>query len=129
MKRLAIACLFVSGCEVAPVDGKPDHPVPSKDELSYLQIKGAILRDARLRRKLNHHLDEGRREPVAAVSPEFPIEQLETIVLRNDPKEQRDGVSETALYSPSTETYLYHYVGGPKSLDVWMGPFPLARSK
>jgi len=125
MRRLAVVCLLIYGCEVSPEDDRHDHQVLSNDQSSYFHIKAKILTDVRVGRELQLHLDKGRKEPGIPGSSEFRLQELEAFVLRDDPKEQGEAVTEAAFYSPSTRTYFYHYVGGPNRIDVWMGPFAL----
>jgi len=127
--RLVIICLIIAGCQVSPEDDRHDHPILSDDQASYFHIKAKILTDVRIWRELHLHLERGRKQPGNPGSAGFRLQEFEAFVLRDDPKEQRDAVTEIAFYSPSTGAYFYHYLGGPKSLDVWMGPFSLTPSK
>ena len=128
MRRFAVVCLLAAGCE----GGSTDAVIhPDSEDLDWyvdgsnFQIKFSILMDVRVRRELNLHLDQGRKEPVAPGFGVLSPHELVTYELRCDAKVLPDGVTETALYSSSAKQYFYHYVGGPRNLDVWMGPFPL----
>jgi hypothetical protein len=112
----------------------------TKEELnagpSYHQMKGAILNDVRRWRLLEAKLDEGRpsceqisigEDKVARCATDQ--ETFEFYALRDDMLDQPYRVVETAYYCRKEFVYYYHYVGGPKALDVWLGPYPLRRER
>jgi hypothetical protein len=44
-------------------------------------------------------------------------------------KDQLHRVEESAYYCRKDSIYFYHYVGGRRGLNVWMGPYPLKRER
>ena len=49
-------------------------------------------------------------------------EEMEVYSLKKDLADQPYRVEETAYYCRKESQYFYHYVGGRKKLDVWLGP-------
>jgi hypothetical protein len=103
----------------------------------YHQMKGALLNDIRIWRELDKKVaDEGKREvPVAyTIVQGIPIcgtdqTEFEVYRLKEDLIDQPYRVDETAYLCRKEKVYYYHYVGGPRKLDVWMGPYRLDRKR
>jgi len=97
------------------------------------QLHAAILSDVRRWRFLDRHLDEGVRTCSAWKAEGdktlCTADQVEMtlFILRSDLQDQPYRVEETAYYCPKESVYYYHYTGGPKQLDVWLGPYKIDR--
>lgn len=137
MKPWAVVLLVLSGCafDLRP----PEESLRgfTREELEAgptdRQMHAAILNDVRRWRGLEHHLDDG----VPACSA-FKPDGVRTICvadeteisifqLRSDLQDQPYRVDETAYYCSKEGVYYYHYVGGPRRLDVWLGPYKIDR--
>lgn len=100
---------------------------------SDIGLHAAILSDVRRERFLDRHLDEGTStcggfryegaKPVC-VADESDMVHFE---LRKDPQDRAYRVDETAYLCRKESVYYYHYEGGPRKLDVWLGPFRIDR--
>lgn len=135
MRRWTAVLLLAGGCNLRP----PDHEIRgfTKEELeagpTYHSMKGAILNDVRRWRQLELKLDEGLPEcPWIVRSEGIPKcakdqEELVHFPLREDLPDQPYRVDEEAYYCPLESVYVYHYVGGPRKRNCWMGPFKIHR--
>jgi hypothetical protein len=103
----------------------------------YHQMKGALLNDVRIWRRLELIVDtEGRREvPIVikfakgvAVCSNDETE-FEIYRLKEDLLDQPYRVDETAYLCRKDKMYYYRYQGGPKKLDVWLGPYRIERRR
>ena len=129
--------LLLGGCTINLVP--PEHELRhfSKEELeagpSDKQMHAAILNDVRRWRSLEKHLDEG-----VSTGPSFKFEagkflcasdesEVAVFELRSDLQDQPYRIEETALLCPKESVYYYHYTGGPRKLDVWLGPYKIDR--
>jgi hypothetical protein len=100
---------------------------------SDIQMHAAILNDIRRWRQLDRHLDEG----VATCSAHKFVEgklrcaddqaEIASFDIKIDPQDLPNRIEETALYCPKESVYYYHYVGGPRKYDVWLGPYKIDR--
>ena len=92
-----------------------------------------IVSDVRRERFLNRHLDEGTptcsglnysggKMLCAADQTEVSV-----VEIRRDLLDQPYRVDETAYFCPKEGVYFYHYEGGPRKLDVWLGPYRIDR--
>ncbi len=138
MRKFAILFLAAASCDAMfPKDhelrGFTDEEM--KAGPSYHQMKGAILNDVRIWRQLEKKLDEGRATCAAVVIGEKDAtcandkEPLETYYLTSEMGDKPYRVEETAYYCTTESLYYYHYVGGPRNLNVWMGPYRLERKR
>ena len=139
MRRLAFALLaFGAACNLRPVDVELRTGM-TEEELNappgYHQMKAALTTDIRKWRMLDQRLEEGRptcssiywEEKVARCTRD--MEELEVYNIKKDLDDQPYRVEETTYYCRKEGVYFYHYVGGRKKNDVWMGPFPLDRKR
>ena len=146
MKRkfiLVAACAMCSTagtCNITPPDSVIRAEItPEELEASpgYHQMKGAILNDVRIWRELDKKVEvEGRREVPTAVmfvggvatcgsdKVEFEVYQL-----KEDLLDQPYRIDETAYLCRKEGLYYYHYQGGPRKLDAWMGPYRIERKR
>ena len=120
----------------------PDHEIRAgltKEEMeagpSYYQMMGAILNDVRIWREVDQKLDDGKavctgilREGDATLCSQCK-EELEYYLFPDKTKDQLYRVEESAYYCRKESFYYYHYVGGKKGLNVWLGPYTLKRER
>lgn len=136
MRSWAVLLLGLGGCAEAIVSDEEMRGY-KKSELeaapSDMQIHAAILNDVRRWRNLDQHLDEGQPICVAwkleggkTVCVADHVE-MTVFTLRSDLNDQPYRVEETAYYCPKESVYYYHYWGGPRRLDVWLGPYKVDR--
>lgn len=138
MRRLAFAILAVgTGCHFDLVPPEETLRGYTKEELEAgptdRHMLAAILNDVRRWRQLEQHLDEG----ISTCSAYKVLEgkqvcsvdetEMPTFELRNDPTDKPNRVEETAIYCSKEGVYYYHYVGGPRKFDLWMGPYRIDR--
>ncbi|HEV3026815.1 MAG TPA: hypothetical protein VG457_04540 [Planctomycetota bacterium] len=104
---------------------------------SYHQMKGAILNDVRIWRELDKKIEtEGYKEFPRAIdnSTGVPIctydqTEYEIYALRSDLADQPYRLEETAYYCKKESVYFYHYQGGSKRLNLWLGPYRIDRKR
>jgi len=132
------ACNTAANCQQIPPDSVLRAEL-TPEELaqgpSYHQMKGAILNDVRIWRELDRKIEQdGRREMPKTIvyvggSPVCDIDKtdLEIYSLKSDLADQAYRVEETAFYCRKESLYYYHYQGGPKKLNLWIGPYRLER--
>lgn len=136
-KLLAVLALIPAGCFMTMT---PDHEIRTgmtKQELeagpSYHQMMGALLNDVRVWRELDRKLDEGKAVCAGIVYEENVAlcvndkQELEFYVFPDKAPDALYRVEESAYYCRKEGKYYYHYVGGTKNLNVWLGPYPLKR--
>jgi hypothetical protein len=93
----------------------------------------AILSDVRRERMLDRHLDEG-----VATCSAFKYEGAKTLCAADEaavmifdftkgPQDHPYRVDEKAYFCPKESVYYYHYIGGPRKLDIWLGPYRINR--
>jgi hypothetical protein len=138
---LAVAtCNCASTCDTMPPDSvlRADiTPEELEKEPGYNQMKGAILSDVRVWRELDRKVEvEGVHEvPVSVIFSEgvatcgVDKSSFEVYKLRNDLIDQPYRIDETAYLCRKEGVYYYHYQGGPRKLDVWLGPFRIERKR
>lgn len=138
MRAIAAAgALWLGACDPAPPDVKIRtgmDPEELNELPSFHQVKAAIVHDVRRDRMLQLKLSDGRPErPPGIVDEDDALlcaadrSPLEVYSIRSDPQDQPYRVDEWAVFCRHEFTYFYRYVGGPKRLDVWLGPFKLER--
>jgi hypothetical protein len=133
-------CNVGSTCATTPPDSVL-HAELTPEELEaapgYHQMKAAILSDVRKWRELDRRVDtEGQREVPRALK--F-VEGVPTCIadettyeiyrLKEDLRDQPYRIDETAYLCRKEGLYYYHYQGGPKKLDMWMGPYRIDRKR
>lgn len=134
------ACNTAGTCNVVPPDSVIRAEItPEELEAApgYHQMKGALLNDVRVWRELDKKApDEGRREVPTQYTlvqgiPTCGTDQTEFEVyrLKEDLIDQPYRVDETAYLCRKEKLYYYHYQGGPRKLNVWMGPYKLDRKR
>jgi hypothetical protein len=138
VKRLAV--LFgtlgvLSACEITAHDYEMRGF--TKEELeappSFHEIRAALIADVRRWRMLESRLEEGVPTCSALIyvanapTCAHDKEPFEVYSLRDDLRDQPYRVEEKAYYCRTEGLYYYNYVGGPKKLNVWLGPFKLSR--
>ncbi|HZE95631.1 MAG TPA: hypothetical protein VE981_01260 [Planctomycetota bacterium] len=101
------------------------------------QMKGAILSDVRIWRGLDVKIEhEGVREMPKAIdylsgtpTCSWDKTEFEVFSLKSDLADQPYRVEETAFFCKKESVYYYHYQGGPKKLDLWLGPYRIERKR
>ncbi|MBV8881795.1 MAG: hypothetical protein JO332_17690 [Planctomycetaceae bacterium] len=101
------------------------------------QMKGAILNDVRIWRELDKRIAvEGYKEFPKAINNASGIPvclydqtEYEIFSLKSDLADQPYRVEETAYYCKKESVYFYHYQGGPKRLNLWLGPYRIERKR
>ncbi|HVE42264.1 MAG TPA: hypothetical protein VNM14_20435 [Planctomycetota bacterium] len=133
-------CNIGSTCATTPPDSVL-HAELTPEELEaapgYHQMKAAILSDVRKWRELDRRVDtEGQREVprglkfVEGVPTCLSDETAYEIYrLKEDLRDQSYRIDETAYLCRKEGVYYYHYQGGPKKLDMWMGPYRIDRKR
>jgi hypothetical protein len=104
---------------------------------SYHQMKGAIISDVRIWRMLDKKIEaEGYKEFPHAIdntggSPicANDMTELDIYSLKSDLADQPYRIEETAYYCKKESLYYYHYQGGPKHLNLWLGPYKIERKR
>ena len=102
----------------------------------YHQMKGALLSDVRVWRELHKHLDEGAKacagldyddagNPICVTD----LKPFEVYALKIDAPDQVHRVEESAYYCREEGIYYYHYVGGPRRQNLWLGPYKIDRKR
>lgn len=136
-KSVVLLLAFGGGCIIDLVP--PEHTLRhwTKEELeagpSDIGLHSAILNDVRRWRSLDRHLDEG-----TSTAPEFKYDgatplcaadeaEVVTFLLRSDLQDQPYRVEEWAYLCTKESVYYYHYMGGTRKLDVWLGPYKIDR--
>ncbi len=138
---LAIAVCNTAGtCNLTPPDSVLRAEItPEELEAApgYHQMKGALLNDIRVWRELDKKVSvEGRREVPTAFTLIGGIAtcgqdqtEFEIYRLKEDLLDQPYRIDETAYLCRKEGMYYYHYQGGPRKLDVWMGPYRIERRR
>ena len=136
MKRWAVL-IVLGGCTLDLSPPEEELRGFKKAELeagpSNMGMHAAILSDVRRERLLVYHLGEGAGS-CSALKFEGPKtlcvadeSEMSVYELRKDLLDQPYRVDETAYFCPKESVYYYHYEGGPRKLDVWLGPFAIHR--
>jgi hypothetical protein len=139
---LAICTIVNMGanCQTMPPDSVI-HAELTPEELAeqpgYHQMKGAILNDVRKWRNLDIRVaEEGRKDPPKSIkypngiaTCEYDDKEFEIFSLKSDLADQPYRVEETAFYCRKENLYYYHYQGGPKRIDLWLGPYHIERKR
>ena len=141
MRRLTIlAWAALAGCNmnIRPDDAQLRTGM-TQEEMDaapgHNEMKAAIVSDVRKWRMLDQRLEEGRAAcPYIVWKEKVPVcvacqEDMEVYSLKKDLSDQPYRVEETAYYCRKESQYLYHYVGGKKKLDVWLGPNSIERKR
>ena len=142
MRYLIPPALFILSAAMS-CDPQPSHAQitigMSQEELDaepgFHQMKAALITDVRVWRELTKRLDEGKKicEGIVFVDNEPCCARdqalLEIYILRNDLPDQAYRVDESVYFCNLEGTYYYHYRGGPRKLDVWLGPYKLVRRR
>lgn len=137
MRKRVVLLMALGACQEMPPEYEYRHGL-TKEELeagpSYHRINGALLNDRKWR-ALPARLEEGKpARPACIVDQKEGAqcandgEKLEYYPLKNDLPDQPNRVEESAYYCRKESVYYYHYVGGLRKWDVWMGPFKLDRA-
>ncbi|HLY11616.1 MAG TPA: hypothetical protein VKW04_20105 [Planctomycetota bacterium] len=137
---LSAALNCAAQCNEVPADSVLRADI-STEELnagpSSNQMKGAILSDVRIWRSLDKKIEtEGYKEFPSAIdnSSGTPIcvndkTEYEIFSLKSDLSDQPYRIEETAYYCKKDNVYYYHYQGGPKRLNLWLGPYRIERKR
>jgi hypothetical protein len=136
----AAAALTAGTCDPRPHDytlRTGGDPSELTEPPSAHAVKAAILNDVRRDRMLHLRLDEGRRDcPWILYQENRPVcaaekcrKPLEFYSIKSDPVDQPYRVDEMAFYCRGESLYYYNYRGGPRKLDVWLGPYRLERRR
>ena len=132
-------CNTAGKCDLRPDDSMLRAEI-SKEELEaepgYHQMKAALISDVRIWRQLEKSLDEGSRTQPSEIRIENGVptcsldqSEFEVYTLKSDLSDQPYRIEETAYLCRKENVYYYHYQGGPRKLDVWMGPYKLVRKR
>jgi hypothetical protein len=137
MKKWAVLVLVLGGCTIDLVPPEEELRGYKRSELeagpSNIGMHAAILSDVRRERVLDRHLEEGvptcTALKYAAGKTMCVADETEMTVfeLRRDLLDQPYRVDETAYFCSKEGVYYYHYEGGTRKLDVWLGPFRIDR--
>jgi len=112
-------------------------PEEMKEPPSSHAIKAALTNDVRRDRMLHLKLNEGRKDcPWVVWVQNMPVcaaekcrKPLEFYMIKADEDYIPNRVDEMAFYCREESVYYYNYRGGPRKLDVWMGPYRLERRR
>ena len=141
---LAAVCAALNTAAQCGMTTPPDSVLRSEispEELAAApnsnQMKGAILNDVRIWRELDKKVEtEGYKEFPRAIdnSSGLPVctndqTEYEIFSLRSDLADQPYRLEETAYYCKKESVYFYHYQGGPKRLNLWLGPYRIDRRR
>ena len=133
-------CNTAGTCDLTPPDSVLRAEI-SPEELEaapgYNQMKGALLNDIRVWRELDKKVAvDGRREVPTSLYLSSGVAtcgldktEFEVYRLKEELQDQQYRVDETAYLCRKEGMYYYHYQGGPRKLDVWMGPYKLDRKR
>jgi hypothetical protein len=133
-------CNTAGTCNIIPPDSVIRAELsPEELEASpgYHQMKAALVSDVRIWRELDKKVDvEGRREvPVSLIFvggvATCAADQtgFEIYRIKEDEVEKPYRVEETAYLCRKEGVYYYHYQGGPRKMDVWLGPYRIERKR
>jgi len=140
LATLAAALSTAAQCDKVPPDSQLRADL-SPEELnagpSYHQMKGAILNDVRIWRSLDKKIEtEGYKEFPGAIDNTqgtpictHDLTEYEIYSLKSDLADQPYRVEETAYYCKKESLYFYHYQGGAKRLNLWLGPYKIERRR
>jgi len=103
----------------------------------YHRMKGALLNDVRIWRQLDKIIEtEGRREVPVVIKFAKGValctndeSEFEIFRLKEDLLDQPYRIDETAYLCRKDNSYYYRYQGGPRKLDVWLGPYRIERRR
>jgi len=131
---VAAACNSIPPDSVLRAELTPEELNAPPD---YHHMKGALLNDVRIWRQLDKLIDtEGRKEVPVVIkfNNGIPIcandeTEFEIYRLKEDLLDQPYRVDETAYLCRKDKTYYYRYQGGPRKLDVWLGPYRIERKR
>jgi hypothetical protein len=137
---LCAAVNMAANCATMPPDSvirAELTPEELNEKPGYHQMKGAILSDVRTWRRLDIVVaEEGRKEapksivyPAGIATCDYDKNEFEIFQLKSDLADQPYRVEETAFYCRKENLYYYHYQGGPKRLDLWLGPYRIERKR
>ena len=134
-------CNTAGTCNLIP-DDSVIRAEMSKEELEaapgYHQMKAAILYDVRVGRELDSKIEtpEAQRETPRAVAfvkglPTCTLDQTEFEIyrLKDELQDKPYRIDESAYLCRKEGVYYYHYQGGPKRLNVWIGPNKIERRR
>lgn len=127
-------------CDTLPPDSVL-HADITPEELaagpSAHQMKGAILNDVRIWRELDKKVAaEGYKDHPKSIDKDtghavctYDQTEYEVYALKSELADQPYRIEETAYYCRKEGLYFYHYQGGPKKLNLWMGPYRIERKR
>ena len=125
--------LLLSGCLLVELLPEPPehHGSASGEGPSDFQLHAAILSDVRRELLFEQHLQEGRPTcagvRIAVDKAICPVDGSEMTILnlREDLQYEANRSKETAYFCPKESIYYYRYEGGPRKVDVWLGPYKI----
>jgi len=127
-----IALTFLlDGCLLVELLPEPEdtRSSPSGEGPADIRLHSAILSDVRRELLFEQHLQDGRQTCSAVTikrdTATCAIDNTEMVVLilRADSEDETNPSKETAYFCPTESVYYYRYEGGPRKLDVWLGPY------
>jgi hypothetical protein len=133
-------CNTAGTCNIIPPDSVIRAEItPEELEAApgYNQMKAAIISDVRVWRELDKKAEtEGRREvPVSLIfvsgvaTCAADKTEFEVYKIKEDEVDKPYRMDETAFLCRKEGVYYYHYQGGPRKTDVWMGPYRIDRKR
>ena len=133
-------CNTAGTCDITPPDSVLRAEI-SQEELEaspgYHQMKAAIISDIRIWREVDKKAEtEGQATVprslkfVAGVATcSVDDTAFEIYKIKDDLQDQPYRIEETAFLCRKEGVYYYHYQGGPRKLDVWLGPYRIERKR
>lgn len=133
-------CCTAGTCDITPPDSVIRAEIPPEEleaQPGYHQMKAAIISDVRIWRELDKKVDTEGQPTVPRVlkfvsgvatctTDDTPFEIYK---LKDDLLDQPYRVDETAFLCRKEGVYYYRYQGGPRKIDVWLGPYRIERKR
>ena len=125
--------LLLGGCLLAELLPEPEETrsSPSGEGPADIRLHSAILSDVRRELLFEQHLQDGRQTCSAVrinrdtATCATDNTEMMVLILRADSQYETHPSKETAYFCPKESIYYYRYEGGPRKLDVWLGPYKI----
>jgi hypothetical protein len=130
----AITLAFLlGGCLLVELLPEPEdtRSSPSGEGPTDIRLHSAILNDVRRELLFEQHLQDGRQTcsavklTGATATCAIDNTEMSVLILRADSQSETNPSKETAYFCPTESIYYYRYEGGPRKLDVWLGPYKI----
>lgn len=138
MRSLWPVLLALGACNLVPPDSELRIHM-TEEELNAPpnsnEVKAKLTYDVRVWRELERKLHTGTPECGGLLWREGYVlcKKDETLFeiyhLRSEPVEMPNRVQEKVYFCREEGLYYYHYEGGPRRLNVWLGPYKLDFTK